>query len=191
MPWLWAVIASQTVIAIVGSLILPADLIAERMKPKGRDEDALGVPVLTVLCLAQLIIAVLDTSKWHISDSVPYAVQLVALCLQALGWIGLYWSMYVNKYFSSAIRMQEDRGHTIITDGPYKFVRHPGYAFATMGFLSVSLALGSWLSILPAFGLVGWMAYRTLLEEKMLRENLPGYVEYTQQTKYRWLPGVW
>jgi protein-S-isoprenylcysteine O-methyltransferase Ste14 len=191
MPSLWAVLVTQTVICIVGSLMLSPELIAERIKPKGKDKDPLGVTVLSILCIAQLVIAVLDLSKWHISDTIPPVVQYLAFALQAIGWQGLYWSMLVNKFFSSAIRMQEDRGQVVISAGPYHVVRHPGYAFASLGFVAESIAIGSWISLIPALLAAAYMGYRTLLEEKMLTVELPGYVEYSQKVRYRWIPGVW
>lgn len=191
MPFLWAVLISQTTICIIGSLMLPPELIAERIKPKGKDRDPLATLFLSILCMAQLVIAVLDLSKWHLTDNVPMVLQCIALAVQSLGWVGLYWAMYVNKFFSSAIRMQHDRGQTVITEGPYRWIRHPGYSFASLAFVFESIAIGSWLSIIPALMMVGYMGYRTLLEEKMLAEELDGYVEYAAKVRYRWIPGVW
>ncbi|MBS1954469.1 MAG: isoprenylcysteine carboxylmethyltransferase family protein [Cyanobacteria bacterium SZAS-4] len=191
MPFLWAVLISQTTICVIGSLMLPAELIAERMKPKGKDRDPLATLFLSIFCLAQLVIAVLDQSRWHLTDKVPFVLQCTALVIQSLGWAGLYWAMYVNKFFSSAIRMQQDRGQTVITEGPYRWIRHPGYAFASLAFVFESIAIGSWLSIIPAFMMVGYMGYRTLLEEKMLAEELEGYTEYAAKVRYRWIPGIW
>lgn len=191
MPFLWAVLISQTTICVIGSLMLPPELIAERIKPKGKDRDPLATLFLSILCMAQLVIAVLDLSKWHLTDNVPMVLQCIALAVQSLGWVGLYWAMYVNKFFSSAIRMQHDRGQTVITEGPYRWIRHPGYSFASLAFVFESIAIGSWLSIIPALMMVGYMGYRTLLEEKMLAEELDGYVEYAAKVRYRWIPGVW
>lgn len=191
MPFLWAVLISQTMIGIIGSLMLPSELIAERMKPKGKDRDPLATLFLSIFCLAQLVIAVLDLSKWHLTDNIPMPLQCIALAIQSLGWVGLYWAMYVNNFFSSAIRMQPDRGQKVITEGPYHWIRHPGYAFASLAFVFESIAIGSWLSIIPAFMMVGYMGYRTLLEEKMLSEELEGYTEYSAKVRYRWIPGVW
>jgi protein-S-isoprenylcysteine O-methyltransferase Ste14 len=191
MPFLWAVLITQTLICIVGSLMLPPELIAERIKPKGKDKDPLGTLFLSIFCVAQLVFAVLDLSKWHLTDNVPMILQCIAFVLQALGWAGLYWAMYVNNFFSSAIRMQQDRGQKVITAGPYHWIRHPGYAFSSLAFVFESIAIGSWLSVIPALMMVAYMGYRTTLEEKMLSEELEGYAEYAAEVRYRWIPGVW
>jgi len=191
MPFLWAVLSLQLAISVVGAFALSPELLEERMRPKGKDKDPLATMFLGVLCLAQLIVAVLDCSKWHLSDNIPIKLRCIALLLQALGWSGLYWSMYVNKFFSSAIRMQQDRGQTLITKGPYKWVRHPGYAFASLAFLTESIALDSWLSLVPAVLIAVYLGYRTMLEEKMLAAELDGYVAYSAEVRYRWIPGVW
>ncbi|HEY9733419.1 MAG TPA: isoprenylcysteine carboxylmethyltransferase family protein [Drouetiella sp.] len=190
MPFLWAVLGIQLGFSVVGIWLLSPELIQERIKPKGKDKDPLGTVVLSIFFLAQLVIAVLDCSKWHSSDNVPFLLKCFALIIQALGWAGLYWAMYVNKFFSSAIRMQEDRGQTVITAGPYAWVRHPGYAFASLAFLTESIALGSWLSLIPAVLITAYMGYRTMLEEKMLAAELNGYLEYKQKVRYRWIPGI-
>jgi protein-S-isoprenylcysteine O-methyltransferase Ste14 len=190
MPLLWAVLGIQLGFSVIGIWLLSPELIEERMKPKGKDKDPLGTVILSVLFLAQLVIAVLDCSKWHLTDNVPFSLKCFALVIQAAGWAGLYWSMYVNKFFSSAIRLQEDRGQTVITAGPYGWIRHPGYAFASVAFLTESIALGSWLSLVPGILITAYMGYRTMLEETMLTADLPGYVEYKQKVRYRWIPGI-
>ncbi len=191
LPFLWAVLGIQLAFSVIGIWLFPPELIRERMKPRGKDKDPFGTLILSVFFFAQLLIAVLDCTKWHLSDSVPLPLQLIALVVQAAAWAGLYWSMYVNQFFSSAIRIQNDRGQTVISTGPYAWIRHPGYAFAALAFIFESFALGSWLSAIPAILISAHMAYRTTLEEKMLAEELPGYVDYSQKVRYRWVPGVW
>lgn len=191
MPFVWAVLSLQLTISMLGAFLLSPELIEERMKPKGKDKDPLGTLFLSIFFFAQLVIAVLDISKWHLTDKVPPLLQFIALILQAVGWSGLYWSMYVNKFFSSAIRMQQDRGQTLVSEGPYKWVRHPGYSFASFAFITESLALGSWLSLIPALLITAYLGYRTMLEESMLVDELDGYVEYAVKVRYRWIPGVW
>ncbi len=87
--------------------------------------------------------------------------------------------------------MQEDRGQTLVSEGPYKWVRHPGYSFASIAFITESLALGSWLSLIPALLITAYLGYRTVLEESMLVAELEGYVDYAVQVRYKWIPGVW
>jgi protein-S-isoprenylcysteine O-methyltransferase Ste14 len=191
LPFFWAVLSSQILIGTVGSLMLSPELIAERVRPKGKDKDPFGVLVLSVLCVAQLAIAALDVGRWHITDNVPFTLQCAAFILQTLGWIAFYWSMFTNKFFSSAIRIQEDRGQIVVSSGPYQYIRHPGYAFGSLAFITESIAFGSWLSVLPALLIAAYLFYRTILEERMLNTSLPGYTEYAKKVRYRWIPGVW
>lgn len=191
LPLIWAVLASQMLIGMIGLVFIPNELIAERMHPKGKDENPLGQVILGGLLVAQLAIAALDVGRWHFSTNVPTVLQYIALVVQAIGWAGLIWCMQTNMYFSSAIRLQPDRGQVVITTGPYGWIRHPGYAFCSLAFLSQSIAFGSWLSLLPALLIVVQVVYRTTLEERLLTADLPGYSDYAKQVRYRWIPGIW
>jgi protein-S-isoprenylcysteine O-methyltransferase Ste14 len=192
LPFVWAVFGAQIVVTLVGVRFLDPDMIRERLNPpKGQDKDPLGRAVLTLLCFAHFGAAAYDLGRWHISDNVPVLLQVVALVLTTCGWAGLVWSMAANKFFSVAIRLQSDRGQTVVTSGPYQWIRHPGYAFASLGFLFEGVAFGSWLSVLPALAVVGYLAFRTNLEERLLTHNLDGYKEYAQRVRFRWIPGVW
>lgn len=96
-----------------------------------------------------------------------------------------------NRYFEPTVRIQSDRDHRVVDTGPYAHVRHPGYIGGVLVVLGMALALGSgWaLAGVAAFAVV--LGARTMLEERTLRAELPGYAEYTQRTKFRWVPGVW
>jgi len=192
LPFVWAVFAAQVLVMMAGVPFFDPGMIKERLRPpKGQDKDPLGRTVLTFLCFAHFMIAAYDLGHWHISDNVPLALQVVALILTTCGWAGLIWSMAANKFFSVAIRLQSDRGQTVVTAGPYKWIRHPGYAFASMGFFFEGIAFGSWLSVLPVLAIIGYLAHRTNLEEKLLTQNLEGYAEYQKKVPFRWIPGVW
>jgi protein-S-isoprenylcysteine O-methyltransferase Ste14 len=118
-------------------------------------------------------------------------VQIAGLIGYALG-MGLgIWSMLVNPFFSSAVRIQADRGQYVIAAGPYRLVRHPGYSGGLLFLLCSGLALGSWWSILPMlFGVAG-LIRRTRLEDRMLQKDLAGYSDYAQKVRYRLVPGLW
>jgi protein-S-isoprenylcysteine O-methyltransferase Ste14 len=89
------------------------------------------------------------------------------------------------------VRIQTDRGHTVATGGPYRFVRHPGYAGGLALTLATPFLLGSWPALIPAVALMGILVVRTVLEDRTLRRELPGYVEYAGRVRYRLLPGIW
>jgi protein-S-isoprenylcysteine O-methyltransferase Ste14 len=101
------------------------------------------------------------------------------------------WAESVNKFFEPTVRIQTDRGHTVIDSGPYALVRHPGYLAAGLLVLGLPLSLGSYWALVPAALSNVLLVVRTALEDRTLREELPGYKEYTQRVRYRLVPGVW
>jgi len=191
LPFFWAAMLVQVVLGFWATAKLDPELLDERFKPKGKDEDPYGSAILTVFFVLQLAIAALDVGRLHIADTVPIALQIIAMVPFTLGWAGFLWSMIVNKFFSSAIRLQPDRGQEVISSGPYKWVRHPGYAFASLAFFFEGFVLGSWLSVLASLPIIIYLAYRTMLEERLLSGDLAGYKDYSESVRYRWLPGVW
>ena len=96
-----------------------------------------------------------------------------------------------NAFFAEGVRIQEERGHTVATRGPYCWVRHPGYVGAIMGMAASPFLLGSWWAMIPAALAMAGYILRTALEDRTLLAELPGYREYAQRTRYRLLPGVW
>jgi len=118
---------------------------------------------------------------------------LIALgyVLFVVSFAGQLWPQSVNRHFEPSVRIQKDRGQTVIDTGPYAIVRHPGYISGSLLALSIPFCLGSWWALIPAFTVVIALIPRTLLEERTLRAELPGYVEYTERVKWRWVPGVW
>ena len=96
-----------------------------------------------------------------------------------------------NRFFSAIVRIQTDRGHTVITDGPYRFVRHPGYAGGLIWYVMTPLILGTLWAYVPTLFVIALTVLRTSLEDKTLQAELPGYQEYTRQTRYRLVLGIW
>jgi protein-S-isoprenylcysteine O-methyltransferase Ste14 len=101
------------------------------------------------------------------------------------------WAMLANAYFSTAVRIQSDRGQTVCRSGPYRFVRHPGYVGFMLQSLGTPLLLGSSWALIPGITAVALMAIRTSWEDRMLQAELPGYPDYAQQVRYRLVPGIW
>ena len=167
------------------------ELIAERAEGSARTQpwDRTIVAISAPLWLAILIIAALD-ERWAWS-TVPLWVNLVGAVLLIFGSSLSSWAMLTNAYFSGAVRIQQDRGQTVVTEGPYRLVRHPGYlGWAVVG-LSMALLFGSLWALIPAGLILGPMIVRTALEDRTLQEGLEGYREYAQQVRYRLIPGVW
>jgi len=171
------------------------DLLKERMKPPALRPGWTSANTRALLVLAMLIlhwsIAGLD-QRFHWSNIVPLAGIVAGLVIVAIG-LGLFtWSMLINPFFSSELRIQSDRGQRAIAEGPYSIVRHPGYVGITLVFFGSGLALNSLLSIIPMVVIWGpGVIKATTLEDQMLRAELTGYAEYAAKVRYRLIPGVW
>jgi protein-S-isoprenylcysteine O-methyltransferase Ste14 len=121
----------------------------------------------------------------------PDWVVLLGYVVFVVSFIGQTWPQAINRHFEPGVRIQEDRGQTVIDTGPYAYVRHPGYISGSLLALSIALVLGSWWALLPVAVVIVGLAVRTVFEERTLRAELAGYTEYTQRVKWRWVPGVW
>lgn len=155
---------------------------------KGWDKIWMGVfaPVI----IAVYVVAGLDAGRFGWS-AMPLHFWPVGLVLFLPGTILFSWSMGVNPFFEKTVRIQSERGHRVIDAGPYRFIRHPGYVGFVGWILSVPLLLGSWWAFLPAVFAVVLVVLRTALEDRTLREELPGYREYAARIRYRLIPNVW
>jgi protein-S-isoprenylcysteine O-methyltransferase Ste14 len=118
-------------------------------------------------------------------------VYVVGNLLMIVGFIPLAWSMVANRNFEPSVRLQAERGHQVASGGPYRFVRHPGYAGLVLQFLALPIALGAWMALIPGLLGVAVFVIRTALEDRTLQDELPGYADYAQQTRYRLIPGIW
>jgi protein-S-isoprenylcysteine O-methyltransferase Ste14 len=136
------------------------------------------------------IVAGLD-QRFGWSPDLPNWIQIIALVVIQLGSLLGSWAMVVNRYFSSQVRIQTDRGQTVVSEGPYRYVRHPGYAGGQLSWLAAPVFFSSVWLIIPMVLVMAANVARTALEDHTLREELPGYEEYTHQTKYRLVPGIW
>jgi protein-S-isoprenylcysteine O-methyltransferase Ste14 len=118
-------------------------------------------------------------------------LRIAGLAIFASGLALIIWAMRINRFFSSVIRLQEDRGHQLVTAGPYRWVRHPGYIAASGFCLASGIALGSWLAMLPAIVCIPLLLRRTVAEDRFLTGHLKGYSAYADAVRYRWVPGIW
>ena len=101
------------------------------------------------------------------------------------------WAMAVNAGFEMTVRIQEDRGHQVCTTGPYRVIRHPGYAAEIIAAPAYTFILGSWWALIPTAAFIALFIVRTILEDRTLQNELPGYKEYAQKTRYRLIPFIW
>ena len=190
--WAWAYLGLGLGILIVNASVLPAELIAERGQPRDNVKrwDRVLTTVAQVPTLGLPVVAGLDERFGWSPQLVP-AVHLAGLAFFVLGQGLFSWAMASNKYFSTLVRIQIDRSHTVATGGPYRHVRHPGYAGYIVSYLGASLALGSLWAIIPAGFIACLLIVRTALEDRTLQDELPGYTDYAQRVRYRLLPGIW
>jgi protein-S-isoprenylcysteine O-methyltransferase Ste14 len=136
------------------------------------------------------LVAGLD-KRWNGSPALPLGVELGAFAIVIAGyWISV-WALIVNHFFSAVVRIQKDRGHHVVTAGPYRFVRHPGYAGGALAYWATPLALGTLWMYLPVLLTIVALVIRTALEDRTLRAELPGYAEYAARVRYRLVPGIW
>jgi protein-S-isoprenylcysteine O-methyltransferase Ste14 len=179
-------------IALDAVLILPKgpDLIEERSRMGGfKGWDRPVMALYSVSSMAMLVVAGLDERN-HWSPVGSMGLQVLATILFALGYGLFCWAMVTNAYFSAAIRIQGDRGHSVVRGGPYRYVRHPGYLGAIIIALSVPIMLGSWWALVPGCALTVAVVARTLLEDRTLQDGLDGYRDYAAQVRYRIFPGL-
>ncbi len=196
-PMAWAYVALSTVGTVVPHLLLARrspDTLHERargFRAEGtRPWDRKLLPILIWSSVLTLVAAGLDHRyAWSGFESAP--VQLVALAIAAVGYVLTGWAMVTNRFFSGTVRIQADRGHVVVSTGPYRFVRHPGYAGSLLATVCVPVALGAWWAFVPAGVSAAALVTRTALEDGVLRRELDGYETFVTRTHSRLIPGVW
>ena len=192
--WAWLYLGFSVLQILVNFILMwriSPELIVERAEGSERTKpwDRTIAPISALLWFAVFLVAALD-ERWTWS-TVPLWVNLLGIVLLIIGAFLTSWAMLTNAYFSSGIRVQDDRGHMVVTEGPYRFVRHPGYLGMGIVGLAQALLFGSLWALVPAVLVMGPMIVRTTLEDRMLHEELEGYREYAQNVRYRLIPGVW
>ncbi|MGW8224752.1 MAG: methyltransferase family protein [Anaerolineales bacterium] len=196
--WGWVLVGLVFVFLIAHPLLLVQinpELLVERSKGL-RDEGVktwdrwVAGFAAGVMPLSSWIVAGLDV-RFGWTGFVPLVYHLFGLLGSIAGYGLFLWAMVSNAYFAEGVRIQEERGHTVATGGPYRYVRHPGYSGAILSQLSTPFLLGSIWAMIPSVASAGLYILRTHLEDATLTEELPGYLEYTRVTRFRLLPGIW
>lgn len=197
LDWLmgWALVGVYAVWVGVNALVLiprnPELLIERATRRKDtKTWDTVLLAIVGLTTIAKHVVAGLDVhAGW--TTGISLTLQIGMLVVVVLGYALTTWAMMSNAFFSQIVRIQDDRGHTVATGGPYHYVRHPGYVGTIAFELATPIMLGSWWALIPG-GLAALLfIVRTALEDKILQSELPGYREYTQGTRYRLVPGVW
>ncbi|MFO7321579.1 MAG: isoprenylcysteine carboxylmethyltransferase family protein [Chloroflexota bacterium] len=192
--WLYTGVYAATIIA-QAIVVLPRQpgLIAERAKlQQGTKfwDIALTLVAIVLLPMVSWAIAGLDY-RYGWTAAQPVWIPVAGLLLTALGWGIVIWSMASNPYFSATVRIQAERDHHTVSSGPYRFIRHPGYVGTIIFHLAMPLVVGSLPAFYPNLVTAALLVLRTALEDRTLRDELPGYREYAARTRYRLIPGVW
>jgi protein-S-isoprenylcysteine O-methyltransferase Ste14 len=185
--------------ATLGSRLIALRVHPDMLRERARFAQGEGVPAWDrwlapiagiVGPVATVIVAGLD-HRFGWSPPLPPALPWVGLALLVLGYVLTTWAFAANRFFAAGVRIQAERGHTVVDAGPYRWVRHPGYAGGIVAFVGVPLLLGTLWAYLPAGLTVAAVVVRTALEDRMLRQELAGYEEYARRVRSRLLPGLW
>jgi len=167
------------------------DVVNERGKLENiKSWDKTLMIIYTVMLFVLFAVAGLDAGRFGWSV-MPIALQVAGFAALALAMAVTYWAMATNPFLSTVVRIQDDRGHYVVTSGPYRYVRHPMYAMMFLMWPGIALELGSWWALIPAAVIVIVIVIRTALEDRTLQAGLPGYTAYAQRVRYRLMPGVW
>ena len=194
--WTFAILS---VVLSIFSRILAArknpDIIQERAGFTGSEGvkpwDKRIVPMIALVVPFLILLVFGLDRRFGWSQPVPVVIRGLGLVVFLLGFALSTWAMVENRFFSSVVRIQTERGHTVCDSGPYRWVRHPGYLGGLIGWVGTPLFMGSLWSYIPVLIEFTLYVVRTRLEDQTLQAELPGYNEYSQHTRFRLLPGIW
>lgn len=182
-------------ITVTGMLIhhFNHDLLEARAKWKHQDTkpfDKIIVAIFLSLVYIQAAVAGLDVVRLH-RPQMPFWTVYPGIAIFLVGMALVTWALVTNPYAETTVRIQSDRGHMVISSGPYRFVRHPLYAGSILMYPATALIFGSTWALAVACLMIALLITRTVLEDKTLRRELPGYEDYVRRTSYRLIPGIW
>jgi protein-S-isoprenylcysteine O-methyltransferase Ste14 len=193
--WAWLFLGIYTASIAVNSFFMlrtNVETIAERGRPKEMkdwDKRVSGLWSVAQFLLIPLF-AGLDV-RFGLSGQIGLGIHIAGGIVFAAGLALFGWAMVTNAFFSTVVRIQEERGQIVCRDGPYRVVRHPGYAGTLLQSVGAPLLLGSWWALLAGMAAASFMIIRTSLEDRTLQAELAGYSEFAREVRYRLVPGVW
>lgn len=190
----WVYLGVNLVVLIPMAIAASRDpgMIEERLNPREgmKSWDKLYFGMTVPLYIAALVLGGL-AGRFGWLTQIPLALYWASVGVYLTGQAIFLWARFTNRYFSSVVRIQTDRGQTVCRDGPYRFVRHPGYVGGFLFTLTSGIILGSWLSFIPQVVAAAMIFWRTAREDQTLMAELPGYLDYAQKTRFRLIPGIW
>jgi len=199
--WGWLEAWVYAIVAILGFAVSRAltarrhpDLLAERARFLQHEDAKAWDKLLSPLVglgggLIPLVAGLDALYEW--SPTFDFETKIISLAILLIGYIISSYALIENRFFSGMVRIQTDRGHHVVSSGPYRWVRHPGYAGALLTYLVTPLFLDSVWAYLPVFFITGILFFRTALEDRTLQDELAGYREYARRVRYRLIPGIW
>jgi protein-S-isoprenylcysteine O-methyltransferase Ste14 len=166
---------------LITMLTVDSGLARERAHPSQGAKDTRVRFAAGFLFLVTVGFAAMDVGRVHQSDTVPVPMSMIALAVFVAALAFQMWAMTVNPFLSPVVRIQAERGHYVISRGPYRWLRHPSYLAMLIAIPASALAIGSWLALIPAAGFCAVIMRRARMEDDFLKRNLPGYREYIQR----------
>ena len=171
-------------------------LLAERLRlvPLHKEQkrwDKILMSLFLVAGIALYLIPGFDVIRYQWSESLPLWIKVIAMLIQVPCFVLLGWIMRENTYLAQVVKIDKERGHKVVSTGPYALVRHPMYTVIIILLFAVPIALGSRYALIMAVFLTVLLIVRTYFEDRTLHAELEGYPEYAQQTPYRLIPYVW
>ena len=191
--WLFGAVNLVLIIILFARFSQKIGIIRERMHPGTGTKwwDKLFWMIYGPMNLAIIIVAALDAGRFGWSPAFPVYVYIAGYLLYLFANTIHLSAILTNEFYTSTVRLQEERGQVVIKSGPYQYVRHPGYLGITLMLFCIALVLGSLWALIPFGAVFLLLILRTMLEDKTLRDELPGYLEYAQKTRFRLIPGIW
>jgi protein-S-isoprenylcysteine O-methyltransferase Ste14 len=196
-PGAWVFMAEFVIGSLAMTLWLARHdpgLLKERLgSPFQRDQvrsDKLFMAFVMIVWHGWLALMAFDAGRWRWSH-MPETLSIAGAVLIAIGFYLVWLTFRENSFAAPVIKIQDERGHRVISTGPYGIVRHPMYSGGIVYMVGIPLLLGSWFGVLVLPLIIGGLMLRIAIEETALREGLPGYTDYTGRVRYRLLPGVW
>jgi len=190
--WGWIFVGVSIVILLINLKWIPKEVIEERGRKKENvktwDKVINGLNIAPAIGI--YVVSGLDY-RFGWTGEIPVSIQLFGIILMFSGSMLFTWSMVSNKFFSTMVRIQEERGHKVATEGPYKHVRHPGYVGFIMMSASTPLFLGSFYGLICSATSALLIIIRTSLEDKTLHKELEGYGNYSDEVRYKLIPYIW
>lgn len=169
------------------------ELLKERMQPgaDAKSWDRVLAPLMAAVCPALIVATAALQMRLEGASPFPVVIIAASVACAVAGYALMTWAMMSNDFFSALIRIQTDRGHRVTTQGPYRFVRHPGYVGMLLFAVSTPFMLGSFWALVPAAANLCVGILRSALEDRTLQRELDGYVDYARAVPYMLLPGIW